>query len=93
MATALLSTAKLNSMHASTQDRIDTLAYHMQDFDIVTFIGTKHKHQPYLQEPFPQRRAGDSSIILEAGHGRGKKIKASGSFLRPIFMIMCKNVE
>ena len=68
---SLLNLAQLNPMHASSQDRLDTIALHMKDFDIVTLIGTKYKHQPYLQEPLSRRRAGDS-VMLDAGHGKGR---------------------
>ena len=68
---SLLNVAQLNPMHASSQDRLDTIAFHMKDFDIVTLIGTKYKHQPYLQESLSRRRAGDSTM-LDAGHGKGR---------------------
>ena len=58
-------------MHASSQDRLETIALQMKDFDIVTLIGTKYKHQPFLQEPLSRRRAGDS-VMLDADFGQGR---------------------
>ena len=58
-------------MHVSSQDRLDMIAMHMRDFDIVTLIGTKYKHQPYLQEPLSKRSAGNS-VMLDAGYGSGR---------------------
>ena len=58
-------------MHASSQDRSDMIALHMKDFDIVTLIGTKHRHQPFLQEPLSRRSAGNS-VMLDAGYGSGR---------------------
>ena len=43
----------------------------MKDFDIVTLIGTKYKHQPYLQESLSRRCAGNS-VMLDAGFGHGR---------------------
>ena len=71
MATAVLNIAQLNPMHANSPDRIDTIVHHMKDFDIVTLIGTKYKHPPYLQEQLSQRLSGQS-VILDAGYGKGK---------------------
>lgn len=59
-------------MHASTQDRIDTIAHHMNGFDIVTLIGTKYKHQPYLEESLSQWKLGNGSTVIDAGHGKGR---------------------
>ena len=58
-------------MHASSQDRLDMIALHMKDFDIVTLTGTKYKHQPFLQEPLSRRSAGNS-VMLDAGYGTGR---------------------
>ena len=68
---SLLNLAQLNPMHASSQDRLDMIALHMKDFDIVTLIGTKYKHQPFLQEPLSRRSAGNS-VMLDAGYGTGR---------------------
>ena len=58
-------------MHASSQDRLEIIALHMNDFDIVTLIGTKYRHQPFLQEPLSKRSAGNS-VMLDAGYGSGR---------------------
>ena len=68
---SILNIAQLNPMHVSSQDRLDAIALQMKDFDIVTLIGTKYKHQPFLNEPFSKRKAGDS-IMLDAGFGSGR---------------------
>ena len=39
---SLLNLAQLNPMHASSQDRLDIIALHMNDFDIGDF-GSKGK--------------------------------------------------
>ena len=68
---SILNIAQLNPMHVSSQDRLDMIALQMRDFDIITLIGTKYKHQPFLNEPFSKRNAGDS-VMLDAGYGSGR---------------------
>ena len=68
---SILNIAQLSPMHVSSQDRLDMIALQMRDFDIITLIGTKYKHQPFLNEPFSKRNAGDS-VMLDAGYGSGR---------------------
>ena len=68
---SILNIAQLNPMHVSSQERLDIIALQMKDFDIITLTGTKYKHQPYLNEPFSKRKAGDS-VMLDAGYGSGR---------------------
>ena len=68
---SILNIAQLNPMHVSSQDRLDMIAFQMRDFDIITLIGTKYKHLPFLNEPFSKRNAGDS-VMLDAGYGSGR---------------------
>ena len=68
---SILNIAQLNPMHVSSQDRLDMIALQMKDFDIITLIGTKYKHQPFLNESFSKRNTMDS-VMLDAGYGSGR---------------------